>query len=656
MKNIIFKSIALITVCVFLAQTGYAESKYKVELISFGDLKLSVIKAVKKSTGMGLVDAKKLVERAPCTIKEDLTKEQAAEIFSILQEAGAEVKIEDMTGSEYTPNEAELSKSPEKEPEAQIIQEKDPGEKSAEESKIQEKEVKKEPAKSDGFSVVFMGSEYTEDNTRKAIKQIMPNMGGTVIYLMASSPPGTLKKGLDRSEADEMANNCLRNGLKVIVVPDAERPEVSKDTDEYKEAKKVSRQKKIASVKHKKKASDLEEGELIKLTDIKIFEAAKGYDGPLISPPFLSKRDYNITFSSLRARHIYIELDLENPYDDKTYGNSIKYKIKVRIYGPDGILWDDQSDSVSVKSGKKARSPYFMFGWDLPGNWPAGTYRVEVLIDGKEEGEKEFTILADNSSAPKGQDAVSLYKIRFFDAGDKAPPEDERKYEEKFPRSTAKNIYTEVKLRNLLYGKKEGKYTLERVYYKTDGSELCRNKKEGKLDPKKSVITDLWGWGTDAGGNWWTGDYIVKVFLNGVEVSNDDWFKVYNDLVRGDSHIVNFDKMEFYEGEANAKDPGSYTDTFNSSEARYIYVKPIYKNLMYHDKASTYDIKIIYKDPQKKEFGKINYKMEVNPDWKTCRFSKGWGKKEPGFWKPGEYEVAVSGKGAGKGVGKFTVK
>ena len=60
---------------------------------SFGDNKVSVIKAVRGITGLGLKEAKDMVEGAPSTVKEAATKDEAADIKKQLEEAGASVEV-----------------------------------------------------------------------------------------------------------------------------------------------------------------------------------------------------------------------------------------------------------------------------------------------------------------------------------------------------------------------------------------------------------------------------------------------------------------------------------------------------------------------------------------------------------------------------------
>jgi large subunit ribosomal protein L7/L12 len=74
---------------------GAAEEKseFDVVLASFGDNKVGVIKAVRGATGLGLKEAKDLVEGAPAPIKEGAAKEEAEELKKTLEEAGATVEL-----------------------------------------------------------------------------------------------------------------------------------------------------------------------------------------------------------------------------------------------------------------------------------------------------------------------------------------------------------------------------------------------------------------------------------------------------------------------------------------------------------------------------------------------------------------------------------
>ncbi|MCU4117177.1 50S ribosomal protein L7/L12 [Mycoplasma zalophi] len=70
------------------------KTEFNVTLKSAGDQKVNVIKAVKELTGLGLMDAKKLVESAPAVIKENVKKDEAEDIKAKLSAVGAEVVID----------------------------------------------------------------------------------------------------------------------------------------------------------------------------------------------------------------------------------------------------------------------------------------------------------------------------------------------------------------------------------------------------------------------------------------------------------------------------------------------------------------------------------------------------------------------------------
>ena len=78
------------------AAAGAAEEKseFNVVLTAAGDQKIQVIKVVRDATGLGLKEAKDLVDGAPKTIKENVTKEEAEELKAKFTEAGATVELQ----------------------------------------------------------------------------------------------------------------------------------------------------------------------------------------------------------------------------------------------------------------------------------------------------------------------------------------------------------------------------------------------------------------------------------------------------------------------------------------------------------------------------------------------------------------------------------
>jgi len=75
------------------AAAAEEKDEFDVILASFGDKKVGVIKAVREATGLGLKEAKELVEGAPAPIKEGANKVEAEELKKKLEEAGATVEL-----------------------------------------------------------------------------------------------------------------------------------------------------------------------------------------------------------------------------------------------------------------------------------------------------------------------------------------------------------------------------------------------------------------------------------------------------------------------------------------------------------------------------------------------------------------------------------
>jgi large subunit ribosomal protein L7/L12 len=69
------------------------QTEFDVVLTAAGDKKVNVIKAVRAATGLGLKDAKAVVDGAPATVKEGVSKEEAEELKAALEEAGASVEV-----------------------------------------------------------------------------------------------------------------------------------------------------------------------------------------------------------------------------------------------------------------------------------------------------------------------------------------------------------------------------------------------------------------------------------------------------------------------------------------------------------------------------------------------------------------------------------
>lgn len=76
------------------AEAKEEQSSFNVVLKGFGDQKIGVIKAIRAITGLGLKEAKELVEGVPSVVKEKVGKEEVEQIKAQLVEAGAEVEVQ----------------------------------------------------------------------------------------------------------------------------------------------------------------------------------------------------------------------------------------------------------------------------------------------------------------------------------------------------------------------------------------------------------------------------------------------------------------------------------------------------------------------------------------------------------------------------------
>ena len=75
------------------AAAAEEQTEFDVVLSSFGEKKVGVIKAVRAITGLGLKEAKDLVESAPAAVKEGVSKDEAEEIKKQIEEAGGSVEV-----------------------------------------------------------------------------------------------------------------------------------------------------------------------------------------------------------------------------------------------------------------------------------------------------------------------------------------------------------------------------------------------------------------------------------------------------------------------------------------------------------------------------------------------------------------------------------
>ena len=85
--------VGVVAVAGAAAPAAEEKTEFDVVLKSFGAKKLDVIKAVREITGLGLKEAKEMVEGAPKTVKEGVSKDEAESVKKALEAAGAEVEV-----------------------------------------------------------------------------------------------------------------------------------------------------------------------------------------------------------------------------------------------------------------------------------------------------------------------------------------------------------------------------------------------------------------------------------------------------------------------------------------------------------------------------------------------------------------------------------
>ena len=85
--------VGVVAVAGAAAPAAEEKTEFDVVLKSFGAKKLDVIKAVREITGLGLKEAKEMVESAPKAVKEGVSKDEAESVKKALEEAGAEVEV-----------------------------------------------------------------------------------------------------------------------------------------------------------------------------------------------------------------------------------------------------------------------------------------------------------------------------------------------------------------------------------------------------------------------------------------------------------------------------------------------------------------------------------------------------------------------------------
>jgi hypothetical protein len=231
------------------------------------------------------------------------------------------------------------------------------------------------------------------------------------------------------------------------------------------------------------------------------------YEGPDADIP-REQRQYSTVFPQSSARFIWCEVEVRNLLHKK---REQPHTIRYEYYNPDGSLRGEMEGDFTIKSEWVLAWHQQGWGWHEPGKWPAGTYRVVVLMDDEKIGEREFTIAG-------GEAQYRLLDIRCFEAGRAPPEKDKRSYQTIFDQGSARYIWCEVEVQNLLHDVRHHSHKIAWKYFNEENEILGEIESDFTI---QKVWTRAWhqsGWGWPDAGNWSAGAYRVEVFIDGKKV------------------------------------------------------------------------------------------------------------------------------------------
>ncbi len=251
------------------------------------------------------------------------------------------------------------------------------------------------------------------------------------------------------------------------------------------------------------------------------FDSLRFYEAGFDTPEE-AQRIYNTEFSQNSTRYIWCLVTVKNNlYNIRNQTHHVIW----RYYKPDGTFMGEMSSQFEIKSEWEYSWIPHGYGWDQPGSWDSGSYRAEVLFDGKKIGESYFTIKSDIAQGPSSSQVTYQY-IKFFESGYEAPDMSLRHYTKQFPKDITRFVFFTIGLKNHLYHVRDHKPTVTGRYYKPDGTLLAT------VDASTTIQSDwseaeVWqGWGWDDPGNWVPGTYRVEVTLDSKKIA-EDTFTVY---------------------------------------------------------------------------------------------------------------------------------
>lgn len=246
------------------------------------------------------------------------------------------------------------------------------------------------------------------------------------------------------------------------------------------------------------------------------------------NPSEREQRKYETQFPKSKARYIWCEVEVENLLYKKYLHT---HKIGWKYYNPDGSLRGEITSDWNIIPDWYTTWHQGGWGFKEPGNWPLGTYRVDILLDGQRFAEGHFTVYdAGLSTKPLTYSAptIDFKALRFFEGGLNPPEKKQRLYDSRFSKKIARYVYYEIDVRNLLWNIRDNPVAITARYYKPDGS-LFGEPVLNYTIPRDWETVYLWhSWGWDAPGNWGLGTYRVELIVSNKKIAEGQ-FTIYDD-------------------------------------------------------------------------------------------------------------------------------